>query len=618
MVKKFQHIFTLFIIVCFFLNNAVISGTAFGLSVPLMCDDLVGIQHEDMGRIKFSLEAQLKGLFESTKAGTPIDFNTFKTILKKRTDRENTIYQPAEIQPFFHEANRVKEGVRVMYRIKDKYGERTYYAVFGLSVDEKGGFPIKGIYTEEEYEKFNNLSASLPQRQPKDEKAIDRYIQYEKGMDSVLRYAHEHGCLIKHSFSHLDIKSFIHSVLVMLNINIENPGNLIPIEDREVYYVKQTPEITKMLEENPLVITDENGNEHKIIPRSLSRNNAVYLFAPEKEYVYFDYFISNELYWDAEELKPWFHCYDYDRTDRATAVYIHGWYDYDKDAHYPQMPLFLGEIPDLIVHEIGVMCGLPVISVDKYGQAHNEIDLRWGEYRSMGDKFDAPAVTYSLVSFDTTLLALLARGYMATESIADQAGREIPTHPDTKYTLLMPSEFFANGELENHRLIYGDRFNLDSISAKTFQQFVDKVLAKSNGIENRTIALVSHWLPKDELKRLTDAGIRFIITDTDMLSLAKTDKLEDRKRFQQNTYVIMLLVRYIGKRTPKKSSTYKLLSFYLNTHFQLSDSISARDYIYAIVTNNIIMLVKGVLFCKPVIIYDMPEHDKVAATLIAA
>jgi len=201
---------------------------------------------------------------------------------------------------------------------------------------------------------------------------------------------------------------------------------------------------------------------------------------------------------------------------------------------------------------------------------------------------------------------------------ADQAGKEIiPTHPDTKYTFLMTSEFFANGELEKHKVEYADRFNLDSISAETHGQFVDKVLAKAKDIENRTITLVSNKMPEEQLGRLTKAGVRFLRVDTDSLLNERTGNKQERDSFQLNTYVIMLLTRHINEDTPLDSPIYSLLNFYLRSHFNLDD-VSVESYIKAIINNNITLLIKGILSYRPAQPHELPEYDKVAATLIMA
>lgn len=207
--------------------------------------------------------------------------------------------------------------------------------------------------------------------------------------------------------------------------------------------------------------------------------------------------------------------------------------------------------------------------------------------------------------------------------LASEAGREIPTHPSERYTLLMPVEFFANGELQAHKTKYGDRFDLDTISGITPEQFMGNILSKAGGKEARTVALIPRdYLTADQLAKLTGLGIRFIpINRTDLLN-AKNLKDSYREKFQKNTYAVMMLVRSITKDITKDSPLYKLLAFYLRTHFGFTlsegEKLTAEDYINAIVTNNIAIIIRGYLSYRPIEKYSTPAYEQVAATLLAA
>jgi hypothetical protein len=202
--------------------------------------------------------------------------------------------------------------------------------------------------------------------------------------------------------------------------------------------------------------------------------------------------------------------------------------------------------------------------------------------------------------------------------LAAVAGLKIPTHPQKRYTLLLTSEFFANGELDRHQQMYGDRFNLESISARDNGQFVDKVIKFTGGIEARSVVLVPDTLTEEQLGRIASAGIRFIRTDTDMLLQARADRDDARQSFQLNTYATMLLARKIDENTTEDSSIYRLLNFYLRSLFSLGDNVKAGDYIKAIVTSKVTVLLKGILSYRPAEPYRVPEYDMVAATLISA
>jgi len=201
---------------------------------------------------------------------------------------------------------------------------------------------------------------------------------------------------------------------------------------------------------------------------------------------------------------------------------------------------------------------------------------------------------------------------------AKATGLDIPTHTDERYTLLVTSEFFANGELNEHRARYGARFDLDAVSGMSPEQFVVNVLAKANGKEARTVALLPNDLPQEQLARLISAGIRFVPTDVNELRSARANRDGNRAQFQQDTYAVMLLVRRIDKKITKDSSIYRLLSFYLKSHFALTDKIAVEDYINAILNSDIAKLIKGYLMYRPIEAYDAPEYKKVAETLMSA
>jgi hypothetical protein len=203
-------------------------------------------------------------------------------------------------------------------------------------------------------------------------------------------------------------------------------------------------------------------------------------------------------------------------------------------------------------------------------------------------------------------------------SLASEAGLQISTHPNERYNLLVTSEFFANGELIEHKAKYGDRFDLDTVSGATPEQFISNVLGKAGEKKIKTIALVPDYLSAEQLEILTKAGIRFVRVNTTDLLKARAERDTYREKFQVDTYVMMLLLRRMDNTITADSSIYRLLSFYLKTHFALTDKIAIDDYIMAIVNNDITKLIKGYLSYRPAQPYESPEYNKVAATLIAA
>jgi hypothetical protein len=199
-----------------------------------------------------------------------------------------------------------------------------------------------------------------------------------------------------------------------------------------------------------------------------------------------------------------------------------------------------------------------------------------------------------------------------------QIRQEIPTHPSDRYNLLVPYEFFANGELEKHRAKYGDRFDIDWVSGPSPEIFITNVRAKASGRETKTVVLVPSYLPTKQLEELTKIGIRFVRVNTRELLSARSDKPEDRERFQVDTYAMMILLRRVDDSITAESSIYRLLSFYLRTHFNFSDKIAIDDYIQAITKSDIGKLILGILAYRPAKAYDVPEYKNVAASLISA
>ncbi|MDP2928654.1 MAG: hypothetical protein Q8O01_01140, partial [Candidatus Omnitrophota bacterium] len=79
-----------------------------------------------------------------------------------------------------------------------------------------------------------------------------------------------------------------------------------------------------------------------------------------------------------------------------------------------------------------------------------------------------------------------------------------------------------------------------------------------------------------------------------------------------------ILSRRIDNTITADSAIYRLLSFYLKSHFALTDMIVVDDYIMAIVNNDVSKLIKGCLLYRPAKPYDTPDYNNVAASLISA
>jgi hypothetical protein len=591
-----------------FLLNATNYDLAFGqtlnyrssqdkLAAPSQVDDIVGIQYKDKGRIKFALEEELRRVFGKERfiiAPTDellVGMGFFISKLTNRTLQEKTIFQPADMQFFFSETKRTNAGLYTMVRLKDRYGLRTYYATFSLRKDEHGGFPIE-VYTEEQYKGTAALTKIAPQIKAEDAKEIERYVQHEKGVDAVIRYAHEQGLAKEPALERFDYNAFVKRTLRENGIKLTNPARLIPIEKRKFFLVKLTKEIQDMIFANPGVIIDAEGREYTVPYNAHSSNNAKHVFVTEETFEV----LTNR---------------DYARDKSDTSIIYRR---------------ALNEVEDTLTYELGVPLGFRPV-VDSSGKLWNELIGRSLASAKAKREFQANPLERAIVNLDHVKgreyyaagekdsTGRVSEEIAAMTSLASEAGVELSME---RYNLLVTSEFFAPGELADHKRTYGDRFDLDSISGVSSKQLVDNILAKSKGKEARTIALVPDDLPDEQLKRLTKLGIRFIKVNSYAILKARVDKDANRKKFQIDTYAMMLLMRRIDDSVTAGSSIYRLLSFYLKTHFAWKGSIAIDDYIGAIVNNDFAKLIQGYLTYKPAKPHDVPAYHTVAETLISA
>jgi len=209
-----------------------------------------------------------------------------------------------------------------------------------------------------------------------------------------------------------------------------------------------------------------------------------------------------------------------------------------------------------------------------------------------------------------------------TTALADKAGREIPTYIDARYTLLFFNEFFADGEFNAQNAIYGDKFDFGNkkinISGLAYGQYIDAVIVRAKEREDKTIALVSHKTPKKLLSKLTALGIRFIPTNIQNLVEMRAKNDEYREQFQRETYSTMWLARHINDATLKNSAAYRVLTFYLKTHFAL-DNIGTEEYVEAILAGNVAKLIQGYLMYRPAMPYNArKDYENIAPTLLSA
>ncbi|GEM_PF-3841726 len=212
-------------------------------------------------------------------------------------------------------------------------------------------------------------------------------------------------------------------------------------------------------------------------------------------------------------------------------------------------------------------------------------------------------------------------GRMAT--FAREVGIEVAP-PVQDYTLFTSYDFYKDkDEYESDRRAYGSRFNLERIRTDRADNIVDSVLGvisqKSFAADHVIVQLPMKFADEryqPELQKLMETGVRFMIIDVEGL---KED--ENRADYRRNIYSMMLLARKIDKDTPKDSKLYRLLGFFIDSLFGDVENKPAliADYMESLIQNkDIVSLVKIILSYKPIERYEMPDYDKVSATLISA
>lgn len=309
MVRKVVPIIIIF---AFFTDLLVIPGNAWDhstsggkelnssqIAVSSIFNDLTGIQHKDIGRVKLSLEACFG-------TGARIDMKALRAVGEKYRD---SIFDGANF--FFHEVEPLGNGYSSLKcRLNDKKnGIRTYIAVFSTDKASLEGFPIE-VFTQDEWlkgkdrikESINSgralSSITRSYHKPSDERAIQRYVLHEKGVDTVIRSAAQKGFVKKPLASRFDYKRSVEDLLEELRVKVRDTPGLVRPEDREFYVVKKTAEVQEKMRSlpKPIVVDNETGKEYQVEYSAHSSNNAVYVFVDEKD---FDQLTDETVLWPA-------------------------------------------------------------------------------------------------------------------------------------------------------------------------------------------------------------------------------------------------------------------------------------------------------------------------------
>ncbi|MBD3379344.1 MAG: hypothetical protein GF408_02660 [Candidatus Omnitrophica bacterium] len=194
---------------------------------------------------------------------------------------------------------------------------------------------------------------------------------------------------------------------------------------------------------------------------------------------------------------------------------------------------------------------------------------------------------------------------------------------EKEYTLFVMNDLYRNSEeYENDVYEYGSRFDLEWVKTDRPASIVDRILGviSSKGLDPETVMV---QLPEcfnekeneKELLRLMSwaPGIKFMLIDTRGL------KEEERSHaYRRNIYALMLLARKAGLDTTEDSAVCRMLEFFMKACLGADRNELVSGYMEALMRNDVARIIKTVLSYKPIEAYEVPDYDKVSATLISA
>ena len=307
--KRIKRIISTITLTCF-LSSAAVSDLALAqapsglrpnrdkLAAASIIDDIGGIQQKRMAQAEYALQMYLQTVAGNDQSLTYLSRENFVEAIDMKAETKS---QPrdANMKFFFHEmpdAVIVARPPAVFHRLcvrcslKDRYGLETFYLVFGLEKDEKGGFPVY-VYTEEEakavYDDLKKLAAEAPRRDLKAKAAADSYIENEL-YDRIIAEAHRPGPYgrpraIPAEELNIDYPGMIEAIKNELKITISNPLQLLPVEDRPCHIIPITPEIAKSIRVNPITHRAKNSTQAQVVTLSHMSNGYYNIFLTETD-----------------------------------------------------------------------------------------------------------------------------------------------------------------------------------------------------------------------------------------------------------------------------------------------------------------------------------------------
>lgn len=206
-------------------------------------------------------------------------------------------------------------------------------------------------------------------------------------------------------------------------------------------------------------------------------------------------------------------------------------------------------------------------------------------------------------------------------SEAGEAGSRIPTSESEHNVILVPTEFFGNGELDNYQSTYANRFNLVGISTKNAATFLDRVTNHPQLVKGRSIVIVPDEfgegrLEISHLKVLKDAGIKFVVASRNSMLNVKKFGETIRENFWGNEFGTVDVLCDI-RPDDKGNATFNTAERLVQRRINLPKGMTAADYIKAFVTNDVVKLINAQL--KPIQSEDIEAyHHTLSEALIFA
>ncbi len=182
---------------------------------------------------------------------------------------------------------------------------------------------------------------------------------------------------------------------------------------------------------------------------------------------------------------------------------------------------------------------------------------------------------------------------------ATNAGMEIPTPENTRYTLLVNANLYKDGDLKNDRngitpegekiAGFADRFDVLRVNTSS----VDNILGHINvdGLDpKRVVVQLSGPWKEENIRNLMKGapGIKFVHVDTTGFNSDANLNDNERQLCRFDLYTQMLLVRRITKEDiEKRNSLYMVLEFFLKTHSNDVSDAFITQYMNSIVAIDI-------------------------------